>query len=142
MQHKKLIEELLDDCNSLDTLVGYIELAPELDQLRTHLISIKGRILEAVDILKGKTMVKTFVKKPVEIHAVQWTGDNFSEIADFVGAENLVCIGRCEDLDLNIYTLEGNHHAEVGDWIIRGIKGEFYPCKPDIFEQTYEEVSQ
>lgn len=40
-------------------------------------------------------MIKTFVKKPVEIHAVQWTGDNFSEIADFVGAENLVCIGRC-----------------------------------------------
>lgn len=52
MEHKKLIEELLDDCNSLDTLVGYIELAPELDQLRIHLISIKGRILEAVDILK------------------------------------------------------------------------------------------
>lgn len=54
MQHKKLVEELLDDCNSLDTLVGYIELAPELDQLRTHLISIKSRILEAVDILKEK----------------------------------------------------------------------------------------
>lgn len=52
MQHKKLIEELLDDCNSLDILAGYIELAPELDQLRTHLISIKGRILEAVDIMK------------------------------------------------------------------------------------------
>lgn len=60
-------------------------------------------------------MIKTFVKKPVEIHAVQWTGDNFSEIADFVGAENLVCIGRCRDLDLNICTLEGNHPAEVGD---------------------------
>lgn len=40
-------------------------------------------------------MIKTFVKKPVEIHAVQWTGDNFSEIVDFVGAQNLVCIGRC-----------------------------------------------
>lgn len=52
MEHKKLIEELLDDCNSLDILAGYIELAPELNQLRTHLISIKGRILEAVDILK------------------------------------------------------------------------------------------
>lgn len=52
MEHKKLIEELLDDCNSLDTLAGYIKLAPELEQLRTHLISIKGRILEAVDILK------------------------------------------------------------------------------------------
>lgn len=89
-------------------------------------------------------MIKTFVKKPVEIHAVQWTGDNFSEIADFVGAENLVCIGRCGggDLDLNIYTIEGNHHAEVGDWIICSVKGEFYLCKSDIFEQTYEEVSQ
>lgn len=54
MQHKKLVEELLDDCNSLDTLVGYIELALELDQLRTHLISIKSRILEAVDILKER----------------------------------------------------------------------------------------
>ena len=52
MQHKKLVEELLDDCNSLDTLAGYIEIVPELEQLRTHLISIKGRILEAVDILK------------------------------------------------------------------------------------------
>lgn len=60
MQHKKLIEELLDDCNSLDTLVGYIELAPELDQLRTHLISIKGRILEAVDILKEKNNDQNF----------------------------------------------------------------------------------
>lgn len=50
----KLIEELLDDCNSLDTLAGYLELAPELDQLRTHLISIKSRILKAVDILKEK----------------------------------------------------------------------------------------
>ena len=48
----KLIEELLDDCNSLDTLAGYIELALELKQLRTHLIYIKSRILEAVDILK------------------------------------------------------------------------------------------
>lgn len=52
MQHKQLVEELLDDCNSLDALAGYIELASELEQLRTHLISIKGRILQAVDILK------------------------------------------------------------------------------------------
>lgn len=86
-------------------------------------------------------MVKTFVKKPVEICAVQWTGDNFREIVDFVGVKNLVWNGRCGDVNLNIYTLEGNLHIEVGDWIICGIKGEFYPCKPDIFEQTYEEVS-
>ena len=52
MEHKKLVEELLDDCNSLDTFAGYVELVPELEQLHAHLISIKGRILEAVDILK------------------------------------------------------------------------------------------
>jgi hypothetical protein len=54
MKHKKLIEDLSDDCNSLDTLAGYIGLVPEMEQLRDHLISIKGRILEAVDILKGE----------------------------------------------------------------------------------------
>ena len=42
--------------------------------------------------------------------------------------------------ELNIHTLEGNMIASVGDWIIKGVKGEFYPCKPDIFENTYEEV--
>ena len=52
MKRKKLIEELLDDCKSLDTLAGYIGLVPEMEQLHAHLISIKGRILEAVDILK------------------------------------------------------------------------------------------
>ena len=54
MEHKKLIEELLDDCKSLDTLAGYVGLIPEMEQLHAHLISIKGRILEAVDILKGE----------------------------------------------------------------------------------------
>lgn len=42
--------------------------------------------------------------------------------------------------ELLIQTPEGEHRARVGDWIIKGIKGEFYPCKPDIFESTYEEV--
>jgi hypothetical protein len=42
---------------------------------------------------------------------------------------------------MNIHTLEGNMIASVGDWIIKGVKGEFYPCKPDIFESTYEEVN-
>lgn len=54
MEHKKLIEDLLDDCNSLDTLASYISLVPEMEQLHTHLISIKNRVREAVDILKGE----------------------------------------------------------------------------------------
>lgn len=87
-------------------------------------------------------------KKPVEIEAVQWDGMNTGEILEFaresasfeyhdaawkVGAAPCVA-------DLTIHTLEGDHHASVGDFIIKGIKGEFYPCKPDIFDQTYEVV--
>lgn len=83
-------------------------------------------------------MIKTFVKKPVKVQAVQWTGDNYEEVADFVGYIRFPC---CLDKDsMFITTLEGDHYARKGDWIIRGVNGEFYPCKPDIFEKTYEEV--
>ena len=54
MEHKKLIEDLLNDCNGLDILAGYINLIPEMEQLYTHLISMRSHILEAVDILKGE----------------------------------------------------------------------------------------
>ena len=85
-------------------------------------------------------MIRNFVKKPVTVQAVQWDGHNFDEIVDFVGDDGLYLLGSLKNPDLVIYTLEGTHHAAVGDWIIRGIKGEFYPCKPDIFEKTYQEV--
>lgn len=80
-------------------------------------------------------MVKKFRKKPVEIEAIQWTGENFVEITGWSGDVWSVNIDQ-----LIIPTLEGKHYANVGDWIIKGIQGEFYPCKPDIFEQTYETV--
>lgn len=87
-------------------------------------------------------MIKNFVKKPVKIQAVQWTGDNYDEIVNFVGASRVGYSARhLDEPKLVIYTLEGDHYALIGDWIIRGTKGEFYPCKPDIFEQTYEEVT-
>ena len=86
-------------------------------------------------------MTKTFVKKPVAVQAVQWTGYNFDEVANFVGRDGLELFGSFKNPDLVVCTLEGYHHALIGDWIIRGVKGEFYPCKPDIFEQTYEEVT-
>ena len=81
-----------------------------------------------------------FRKKPVVIEAVEWTGLNDKEVAIFLA-------GRTNDRGrvtqhrvIVIPTLEGNMTVNVGDWIIKGIKGEFYPCKPDIFEQTYELV--
>lgn len=81
-----------------------------------------------------------FRKKPVVIEAVIFTGNNRDEIVAF-GAD---CYPQNRldrtDKTLFIKTLEGGHIASPGDWIIRGVKGEFYPCKPDIFEQTYEAV--
>lgn len=76
-------------------------------------------------------------KKPVVIDAVQWTGDKEC-LADLPGAD--FHEGAIHRLDgaLPIRTLEGEMVANVGDWIIKGIAGEFYPCKPDIFEATYD----
>ena len=79
-------------------------------------------------------------KKPVVIEASKYTGDNYKEICDFVGT-----ILNRPDSNLDnviIETLEGDHLALVGDYIIKGVQGEFYPCKPDIFEATYEKVEE
>jgi hypothetical protein len=76
-----------------------------------------------------------YIKKPLIIDAIKWDGENFNEIVyNFVG---IIC-GLRNDNKLGVDTLEGRMLADVGDYIIRGIKGEFYPCKPDIFEATYE----
>jgi hypothetical protein len=86
-----------------------------------------------------------FRKKPVVIEAIQWTGNNHAEINDFCAGKSRWGMspfegGRSERETLVIVTLEGQHIATVGDFIIRGVKGEFYPCKPDIFAATYEPV--
>lgn len=89
-------------------------------------------------------MVEKYVKRPVIIEAIQWTGKNISEVEHFVGVDNCRRIhsnSASIGFELVILTLEGNHWASIGDYIIKGIKGEFYPCKSDIFEQTYERVN-
>ena len=82
-----------------------------------------------------------FRKRPVVIEAVQWTGRNVAEISIFTEGESRLAHPDLIVPILVIHTLEGDHLASPGDWIISGIRNEFYPCKPDIFEQTYEEVS-
>lgn len=77
-------------------------------------------------------------KRPVVIEAMQYTGDNFYEICDFVGKTLKPTPGL--NASFLIETLEGEMQANLSDYIIKGIRGEFYPCKPDIFEQTYEAV--
>jgi hypothetical protein len=78
-------------------------------------------------------------KKPVVIEAVEFTGGNINEVWDTFGAGAIY--GPVEN-DPNAYidTPEGRMTATPGDWIIRGVKGELYPCKPDVFEATYEAV--
>lgn len=91
--------------------------------------------------------VGRFRKKPVEIDAVRWLGgpESAGPVIDWVLAGGGTA--RWDDQEtpegtLSIVTLEGVMYADPGDWIIRGVKGEFYPCKPDIFEATYEAVAR
>ena len=80
-------------------------------------------------------MARAYRKKPVVVEAVQWTGENHAEMCEFIDPEVFEIIPR---VGLVIHTLEGDHHASPGDYIIKGVNGEFYPCKPDIFAKTYE----
>ena len=82
-------------------------------------------------------MSKKYRKKPVVIEAIQWTSDNLSEIDKFTQGK----VKNHESV-LIIPTLEGDMEASIGDYIIKGVNGEFYPCKPDIFDKTYEEVTE
>ena len=83
-------------------------------------------------------MARAYRKKPVTVEAVQWTGENHAEMCEFIDPEVFEIIPR---VVLVIHTLEGDHHASPGDYIIKGVNGEFYPCKPDIFAKTYESAA-
>jgi hypothetical protein len=87
-----------------------------------------------------------FRKKPVVIEARQFTTNNeagspeMDVLVNWMNQGKDVVVGWHNSTDIFIKTLEGEHRATVGDWIIRGVKGEFHPCKPDIFGTTYEPV--
>ena len=96
-------------------------------------------------------MIKKYIKKPIKIEAIQLKEDNIIEVFDFLDKANYKETKSTEELEdfnqrmlkqgyIEIKTLEGIMKASFGDYIIKGIKGEFYPCKPYIFQATYEEV--
>ena len=96
-------------------------------------------------------MIKKYIKKAVQIEAIQLREDNIIEVFDFLDEANYKETKSTEELEdfnqmmlkqgyIEIETLEGIMKASFGDYIIKGVKGEFYPCKPDIFIATYEEV--
>jgi len=90
--------------------------------------------------------MKQFRKKPVVIEAVQWDGttEQAIEIDTWMhGCATVMTDAKRPDYcELTIETLEGVMRVDPGDYVIRGIQGEFYPCKPDIFAETYEEVER
>lgn len=89
-----------------------------------------------------------FRKRPVEVEAVRYTGENINEVWDAFdagavfgpGGMHSRPSGSTEDRGAYVETREGVMRADPGDWIIRGVAGELYPCKPGIFEVTYEAV--
>ena len=95
------------------------------------------RCHETCEVCKenGGFSMNFYVKKPVVISAVQWGGINVRELQDFVDNATLSL-----KPEVGIHTLEGFMKISIGDFVIKGVNGEFYPCKPDIFEKTYEHV--
>lgn len=85
-------------------------------------------------------MVKQYRKRPVIIEAIQLTKENFADVLTFCNNAGNIIASNENNMGVSISTLEGTMLADIGDYVIRGIKGEYYPCKPDIFERTYEEV--
>lgn len=82
-------------------------------------------------------MIKKYIKNPIPIEAIQWDGNNVEEVVNFIGKDSAEVRGG----SLYINTLEGDMLATIGSYIIKGVNGEFYPCREDIFKKTYEEVS-
>jgi hypothetical protein len=103
------------------------------------------------DSVKAANVVFKYRKLPVVVEAIQWTGMNSNDIANFVVGVDLVCDisdGAWQHniappiITMEIKTLEGSHICTIGDFIIKGVNGEFYPCKPDIFRKTYVLVEE
>ena len=100
--------------------------------------AIKERLVNhPIKDINISNMIKKYRKKPVIIEAIQWNGENLSEIDEFTRGK----VKNHESV-LIIPTLEGDMYASLNDYIIKGVNGEFYPCKPNIFAKTYEEVTE
>jgi hypothetical protein len=85
----------------------------------------------------------TYRKRPVEIQAVQWTGSNHTEVAELAGDAWVRDVApNPPGDDLIVDTLEGEMRCRPGWWLIRGLRGELYPCEPEIFAASYELVAR
>ena len=119
------------------------EISPAMAQAKIDELNAKIERLEAQQSpapqFLAKGTAQRYRKKPVEIEAMQFTPESKYAVYNWI-----TCTKEADWSDekaepvIKIQTLEGDMVAHVGDWIIKGVKGEFYPCKPEIFEMTYE----
>lgn len=88
-------------------------------------------------------IIKQYTKKPTMIEAIQLTDDNHSEIIQWLSSYNVesYTLKSTDPSELYIKTLEGVMKANISDYIIKGVKDEFYPCREDIFKMTYDEYN-
>lgn len=104
-----------------------------------HAFYTESANLDCDGILKINAGKSFFYKKPIIIEAIKFDGKNQEQIASELGTSDLMVEFMSGETTLR--TLEGDMKVSVGDWIIKGVNGEFYPCKPDIFEKTYEPIN-
>ena len=101
------------------------------------------KYINKIENFSNLNKIRKYRKKPVIIEAIQYDGSNLREIAEFVGTD-LSMVDN--DVNLSLFpvikTLEGDMLISKGDFVIKGVQGEFYPCKPDIFKETYEFVEE
>ncbi len=98
----------------------------------------EGGSMTALNKVYRRRKMAKYRKKPVIIEAIRWNGTITPDVTRFFGSKRIVTQGRY----LLIRTLEGIMKANPGDYVIRGVKGELYPCKLDIFNQTYEKIEE
>jgi hypothetical protein len=132
---RERVEALVD---MLEEWMAGLEWDMYMDRIRDRVRAVVTEVDHQVLRQRGEGMMgkaKKYRKKPVVIEAVKFTGENWRDVETFVP------VGKYnDDGTFQIVTLEGEHKCSIGDYVIKGVKGEFYPCKPDIFEQTYEKA--
>lgn len=81
------------------------------------------------------------IKKPIPVEVINIVKENCSDVIEYINNKTKENTIFCENGNVYINTLEGTHMCHMGDYIIRGVNGEYYPCKKEIFEKTYDIVS-
>ena len=108
---------------------------------RCNSIGCEEAYANYLDEVEGVEMTK-YKKKPIIIEAVKWVGSNLKEVNKFTNKslQRVISWDNSVNESVIISTLEGDKRVKKDDYIIKGVNGEFYPCKPDIFKKTYDKV--